>query len=145
VNPVSSKRNTCISFSDETEAPLLLLIFNNPDCSLCHRTEEEIEGDSTIQRMIRQGRMRVLAITPDADFEEWERHHYPHNWMVGFDREKAIYGQRLYDIQRLPCMYLLDKDKRVLLKEANYERLRKFIEKKHQQVRFSYQKFGKLE
>ena len=79
--------------------------------------------------MIRQGRMRVLAITPDADFEEWERHHYPHNWMVGFDREKAIYGQRLYDIQRLPCMYLLDKDKRVLLKEANYERLRKFIEK----------------
>jgi hypothetical protein len=32
-----------------------------------------------------------------------------------------------HDIQRLPCMYLLDMDKRVLLKEADYGRLCKYL------------------
>lgn len=109
------------------EAPLILLIFNNPDCSLCHQTENNIAQNKQLQSLLNSGRLRILAITPDAEYEEWMDHTYPFNWMVGYDREKVIYNQRLYDIQRLPCIYLLDKDKRVLLKEADYERLCKYI------------------
>ena len=109
------------------EAPLILLIFNNPDCSLCHQTENNIAQNKQLQSLLNSGRLRILAITPDAEYEEWMDHTYPFNWMVGYDREKVIYNQRLYDIQRLPCIYLLDKDKRILLKEADYERLCKYI------------------
>jgi hypothetical protein len=69
-----------------------------------------------------------LAITPDADIKEWKKHKYPTNWTIGFDIDGAIYGKRLYDIQRLPCIYLLDKGKRVLLKEADYKRLDVYLE-----------------
>lgn len=110
-----------------TEASLLLLIFNNPDCSLCHKTEEKIAQDEDLQTLMSEGTLKILAITPDADYDDWMNHTYPSNWQVGYDKEKNIYDQRLYDIQRLPCLYLLDKDKCVLLKEADYERLCKYL------------------
>lgn len=109
------------------EAPLLLLVFNNPDCSLCHQTEKSIVQNELLQSMLDSKKLKLLAITPDADYEEWLDHQYPSNWLVGYDREKVIYEQRLYDIQRLPCLYLLDKDKRVLIKEADYDRLCKYL------------------
>lgn len=112
-------------------APLLLLVFNNPDCSLCHQTEKNIAQNELLQSLLNGGRLRLLAITPDADYKEWMEHAYPSNWLVGYDRDKIIYNQRLYDIQRLPCLYLLDKDKRVLLKEADYDRLCKYLAEKY--------------
>ena len=109
------------------EAPLLLLVFNNPDCSLCHQTEKSIVQNELLQSLMNSGRLKLLAIAPDAEYDEWMNHTYPSNWLVGYDKGKVIYEQRLYDIQRLPCLYLLDKDKRVLLKEADYNRLYKYI------------------
>lgn len=111
----------------QVEAPLLLLVFNNPDCSLCNKTEKSIVQDELLQSLLNSGRLKLLAITPDADYDEWLNHQYPLNWQVGYDKGKNVYEQRLYDIQRLPCFYLLDKDKRVLLKEADYERLCKYL------------------
>ena len=111
----------------DIDAPLILLIFNNPDCSLCQQAEELIEGDDVIEKICRTGILRIVAITPDADYDEWMRHQYPDNWIVGYDKEKIIYSQRLYDIQRLPCMYLLGRNKKVLLKEADYERTHKYL------------------
>jgi len=111
------------------EAPLLLLVFNNPDCSLCHQTEKSIVQNELLQSLLNRGILKLLAITPDADYEEWMNHPYPSNWLVGYDKEKVIYEQRIYDIQRLPCLYLLDKDKRVLLKEADYDSLCKYLSK----------------
>lgn len=111
----------------DLDAPLILLIFNNPDCSLCHQAEELIEDDDVIKKLYRAGIITIVAITPDADYNEWMRHQYPNNWIVGYDYEKAIYSQRIYDIQRLPCMYLLDRGKNVLVKEADYERIHKYL------------------
>lgn len=111
----------------DIDAPLLLLIFNNPDCFLCHKTEESIAKDETLQAMLKERTLKILAITPDADYDEWKNHAYPSNWQVGYDKERNIYDQRLYDIQRLPCLYLLDQDKQVLLKEADYDRLCKYL------------------
>jgi len=110
------------------EAPLLLLVFNNPDCSMCHQAEQDIAQNDLLQSLLDSGKLKLLAVTPDADYDEWMNHTYPSNWLVGYDKEKIIYGQRLYDIQRLPCMYLLDKDKRVLLKEGDYDRLCRLLE-----------------
>ncbi len=73
--------------------------------------------------MIDKGKLTVLAITPDAEYDDWLNHKYPDNWMTGFDKNHEIYDKRLYDIQYLPSLYLLDKSKRVLLKEANFSRL----------------------
>lgn len=113
----------------EVSAPLLLLVFNNPDCSLCHQTEEAMSGNTYIQNMLKSGQLKVLAITPDADIKMWKKHKYPSSWLTGIDKVGTIYRNRLYDIQRLPCIYLLDKDKQVLFKEADYGRMNEYFEK----------------
>ena len=104
-----------------------MLIFNNPDCSLCHLAEEHIANDEKIQALLNIGKLNILAITPDAEYDDWMKHKYPANWLVGYDMERNIYNHRLYDVQRLPCMYLLDKDKCVLLKEADYDRISSYL------------------
>lgn len=112
----------------DVDAPLLLLVFNNPDCSLCHKTEEAMIGSTLLQDLLKSELLKVLAISPYTDFKEWKKHKYPSTWLTGIDKEGVIYRNQLYDIQRLPCIYLLDKDKHVLLKEANYGRLITYLE-----------------
>lgn len=134
-NPIGGLANN-FSFIDKegetnnlyhVEATFLLLIFNNPDCSLCNRAEEDISKNKILQRLLSNGTLKILAITPDAEYEEWMAHTYPIDWVVGYDMDHYLYNERLYDIQRLPCIYLLDKDKRILLKEADYGRLIRFF------------------
>ena len=105
------------------KSPFLLLIFNNPDCSRCQRTERLISENDTLQRMIASDQLRVLAITVDGDFENWREHQYPTNWISGYDNSHAIVDDMLYEIREYPSIYLLDSNKRVLLKESNYQTL----------------------
>lgn len=109
------------------QAPLLLLLFNNPDCSVCRKTEERIATDSLLCSLLQSGRLRVLAVAPDADVKEWQRHASPEGWLSGIDINKRIVTERLYDIQRFPSIYLLDHEKRVLLKEADFDRLMRYV------------------
>lgn len=107
----------------DVESPLLLLVFNSPDCSSCHDLEKEISNDNRIQQMLSDGRLKILAVSPVADYEDWLKHDYPKNWICGFDEGKTIVKGRLYEINQFPSIYLLDENKRVLIKEADYELL----------------------
>ena len=55
----------------DIDASLLLIVFNNPDCSICHHTEEYIAGNKEFLSMIDKGKLTVLAITPDAEYDDW--------------------------------------------------------------------------
>lgn len=111
----------------EIDTPLLLLIFNNPDCSLCKQTEDSIDNNNVVKSLLKSDSLKILAITSNVEYNKWIKHAYPKKWILGVDIDERIYTTRLYDIQRLPSIYLLDNDKRVLLKEADYERLDKYL------------------
>lgn len=107
----------------DIEAPLLLVIFNNPDCPKCKHIEDEITNNKSIQKLIRGKKLKILAVCPTDDYDKWKSHDYPVNWTSGYDIDLVISSKRLYEIQQFPSLYLLDKDKKVLLKEGNYEHL----------------------
>lgn len=109
------------------DAPFLLIIFNNPNCPLCHQVEKYINNDSTIQRLLMNDSLKILAIALGAEYDEWVKHQYPEEWLSAIDINETVFSSRLYDIQRLPSIYLLDKEKRILLKEADYTRLNRFL------------------
>jgi hypothetical protein len=48
---------------------------------------------------------------------------YPDNWYNGFDPDMVIRGESLYNVRAIPSLYLLDKDKIVLMKDAPENRL----------------------
>ena len=111
----------------DIDAKLLLIVFNNPECSLCEAAEDSIQSSEVIRKLLQNDSLKILAVTPNAEFEEWAKKKYPESWMTGIDTDGTIMGEPLYDIQRLPALYLLDEQKRVLVKEANVERVVNYL------------------
>lgn len=96
----------------------LLLIFYDPDCENCKKTMNKLAEDDNLNLMIQNGDMTVVAIYSGEDRELWEKsnHELPLTWIVGYEpgeiEEKDLFFFRSY-----PSIYLLDKNKRVLLKD----------------------------
>ena len=73
--------------------------------------------------------MQVLNIYIDEDIEAWRSYMpiYPENWYNGFDPDLVIRGENLYNVRAIPSLYLLDRDKTVIMKDAPEMRLFDFL------------------
>lgn len=102
------------------KADYTLLFFNNPGCHACEESIEELKQAPMINQLLAAGRLKILALYPDEEREEWERHlkDFPKEWINGYDRKTVIKEKNLYDLKAIPTLYLLDKDKKVLLKDV---------------------------
>lgn len=112
------------------KADYTILFFNNPDCSDCKRVKDYIKNSEVFNRMTRTNTkpvLRILAIYPDADLPLWKHTNYPSIMINSYDAEQIITNQELYDLKASPTLYLLDKDKRVILKDATVEEIEKWL------------------
>jgi hypothetical protein len=103
------------------EADYLLVFINNPDCPACKEIREQIGASPMLSEMIERGVMKVLAIYPDEDITAWlnYRHNIPASWINGYDKQLRMRDEELYDLKAIPSLYLLDAEKRVMLKDCN--------------------------
>lgn len=97
----------------------ILLIFYNPDCSRCRKIISEIKEDSYTSGLQYSRMLKIVAMCPWGDYDDWKKTGCPDGWICGFDTDAIIAAKRLYDIQQLPSIYILDSEKRVVVKEAN--------------------------
>ena len=102
------------------KSELTLLFFSNPGCTACKGIIDVLSGDPTISGLISDGTMKVLNIYIDEDLEAWRSYMpiYPESWYNGFDPDLTIRGEHLYNVRAIPSLYLLDRDKTVILKDA---------------------------
>lgn len=99
-------------------ADYVLIYINNPGCPMCGQIQAQIESSEIINSMIAQGRLKVLAIYPEADITLWRKHPLPKSWISGYDKGCTIEKHNLYDLRAIPSLYLLDRDKKVLIKDS---------------------------
>ena len=106
-------------------APYTLLFFSNPGCGACMDIINVLKGEPAIARMIADGVIAVLNIYIDEELDEWRSYMpvYPEEWYNGFDPDFIIRNETLYNVRAIPSLYLLDKDKKVLLKDAPEDRI----------------------
>ena len=102
------------------EAPLTLLFFSNPGCDACMNIIQVLKGNEKISSMISSGQLAVLNIYIDEDLQGWRDYMpvYPDQWYNGFDPDLVIRTENLYHVRAIPSLYLLDQDKRVIMKDA---------------------------
>lgn len=102
------------------QADYTLLFFHNPGCPMCRTLTEQIKSSPRLSRLIADGRLKVLAVYPDDDLSEWNAHGslIPSSWLDARDADGAISDRALYDLKAIPSLYLLDGDKRVLVKDS---------------------------
>lgn len=101
-------------------AEYVLLFINNPGCAMCKQIREQIVSSPMLSEMIERGRLKVVALYPDEDLREWRayRSRIPASWINGYDAGCVVRETGAYDLQAIPSLYLLDADKRVLVKDA---------------------------
>lgn len=100
-------------------APYTLVFFNNPGCTACRQTIDQIGASPFLDNMIETGKLAVLAVYPDEDIAAWREYlsQMPERWIVSYDAAQTIKNEELYDIKAIPTLYLLDAGKRVMLKD----------------------------
>lgn len=104
----------------QVDAPFTLVYINNPDCHACEEILELLSVSRVVSNQLEAGKLKIVAIYPDEDLAAWRKHlpDVPANWINGYDADLAMRKQDLYDLRAIPSLYLLDKDKKVLLKDC---------------------------
>ncbi|MDO4164532.1 MAG: DUF5106 domain-containing protein [Bacteroides sp.] len=110
-------------------AEYLLLYFFNPGCHDCRRVAAYIAASPVLSGLVKSGRLRVLALYPDEDLQAWEEQAYslPSEWITARYARPA--ESERYDLPAIPNLYLLDRHKKVLLKDAPVEQIEKRVDK----------------
>lgn len=96
-----------------------LVFFNNPGCHACGEILETIVN-SPVAEMFTSGKVKVLAMYIDEDIEAWRESHgkFPKEWIYAHDHKMILRDNNIYGLRAIPSLYLLDKEKRVILKDA---------------------------
>ncbi len=136
-NRVDSVAND-FSYTDRTgekgrlssiKAPNTLLFFHNPGCEMCAEAMASLRESACIQSLVKDRQLVVLAIYPDEEVEAWRAHitDFPSEWLNGYDQGQIIEKEELYDLKAMPTIYLLDQDKRVVLKNVTAEWIEEYF------------------
>ncbi|MDR3118631.1 MAG: DUF5106 domain-containing protein [Mediterranea sp.] len=121
----SGKQGTLYSLPAE----YTLVYINNPGCRACGEITEGLKQSGIVQHLLSEKRLTILCIYPDEDLGEWKAHQgdFPPSWINSYDKGAVIRTKDLYDLKAIPSLYLLDKNKTVLLKDTTLPQLEQYL------------------
>lgn len=112
----------------EVKADYVLLYLNDPECSACKQIKEALENSEIICRWKNSGWMKVVSVCIEGKTTGWQNIPAPEGWVDGCDMDRRLLEDDLYDLRNLPAIYLLDADKKIMLKNATVQRLEQVLE-----------------
>ena len=101
-------------------ADYTLLLLTDPECPMCRRTTEELLASPRLNELAERGTLRILTLYSGEDTAAWRRSlsHAPRGWLHACDAACTVRDEGIYDLRALPALYLLDREKRVLVKDS---------------------------
>jgi len=112
-----------------------LLFFSNPGCYACQEIISELQALPGLAEMIRSRALAVVNVYIDEEIDKWREYapRYPADWLCGYNADGRIRNERLYAVRAIPSLYLLDGDKRILMKDAPTERVLSYLQNQQNQ------------
>lgn len=113
----------------------LILFFNTPDCKACEEVKQEIENSEILRSVFsrnsyNRNMLKVLSVYPEDNMKQWRESLMKmpqENWVHAYDKNRIITRKRVYDIKKMPTLYLLNKNKKILLKDATVEEIETYF------------------
>ncbi len=111
----------------QISAEYLLIYFYNPDCHACKEVQQTIESSPGLTKLQSANRMRILAMYIDKDTELWKKYapNLPSKWING--QNIQLREDDKYSLRAIPTLYLLDKNKKVLLKDVTLPQIDDYL------------------
>jgi len=107
----------------DIKAGYVLVYFNDPDCENCHRVKELLTLSPVVNDLLESGRLKLLSVCVEGKTPAWEKAEFPAGWIDGYDADQRLTREQVYDLKAMPTLYLLDAEKRVILKDASFEQV----------------------
>ena len=113
----------------DIKAPYTLLFFSNPGCEACMEIITVLREDPVISNLISAGVLAVVNVYIDEDIQAWRSYMpvYPEEWYNGFDPDFVLRSNEIYAVRAIPSLYLLDHEKRVILKDAPEDKMFNYL------------------
>jgi thiol-disulfide isomerase/thioredoxin len=112
----------------DIKAERLLLYLQNPDCPTCKKVREKLKE---MEAVLSAQKITVLTVYFENDKNLWQNYlqnnAYP-NWKHGWNYDLTIEEKQLIDIRSIPALYLLNKDKIILIKDIDIHELEEILE-----------------
>lgn len=116
------------------DSDFLILMFSNPNCHTCRSVMTQIKKSHVLRNVFSRNTssrkmLQVLTIYPDEEPQTWIEYanQTPPEWIYAYDKGAQIIQKKLYDIRATPTLYLLDKNKKVILKDTSFEAIEDFF------------------
>jgi hypothetical protein len=118
------------------KADYTLLFFGNPGCEACKMIVVTLRYDPNLKDMVSSGHLKVVSVYIDQETDKWKAaaSEFPKDWINGYDQDYRIRTDVIYNVRAIPSIYLLDKDKNVLLKDATKENVLDYLVKIHDKL-----------
>lgn len=133
----------------DIDSEYTLIYFNDPECSSCKEMTRALLSNKEFLKLLSDACLKVLSLYIGHNMEAWKTHRdeiymrlvwaldgrgngrdeskwaadVKQLWIEGYDCEGVFESQSLYVIRAIPSFYLLDSQKRVVLKDASLERV----------------------
>ena len=123
---LSGKRRSLYGIKAETT----LLFFTNPGCPACKEIIQSLTTDEVIPGLVASGRLAIVNVYIDEDIPLWRQYasEYPSSWYNGYDQSYLIRSDLIYDVRAIPSLYVLDGEKKVIMKDAPVEAVLPYLE-----------------
>ena len=118
------------SFYDIRSEYTLLFLFD-PLCQSCLVMGEELILSPCINNAVERKGLSVVYVTPYTDPDNKLAESFPgipDNWTLSCNSNEQIIREKLYFWDYIPSIYLLDKDKNVIMKDVLPEYIEEFFE-----------------
>ena len=114
------------------KADYTLVFFYDPDCETCAEIKRSMKQSAWLEEWVAGGHLKVLTIYPDEELDLWRErlHEMSDAWINGYDKGQVLTLEQRYDLTSIPSFYLLDKDKKVLLKDTDWPEILRFLKNK---------------
>ena len=109
--------------------PFTIIYFHNPGCPACEEASRMMRESPFLNHLLENRRLDVLAIFTDDNLDWWRQNqgHISPLWINAYDYPRVIRNEQLYDLRAIPSLYLLDRNKRVLLKDADVMTIQHYL------------------
>ena len=112
----------------------LILLFSNPQCHTCEVTIDQFFHSEIISKLLKINKnnfslLQILNIYTDNDLKVWFNYErsYPRLWINGYDKDFEINKKGLYDLKAMPTLYLLNEEKKVILKDISLLEIENYL------------------
>ncbi len=103
-------------------AAVVVVFFNDPECSDCNMARIRLHADISTSQLIDEGRLRIVSISVVEPDEEWKAaaKAYPENWTVGANPDADLKVDLRFGT---PDFYILDKNHKIRFKHLSVEQV----------------------